>query len=411
MIRSLIQNDIPRVAIFVDAAHAYGRSLLAGVSSYVEQASAWSLFTESHSLGSFDLKWLRNRKPDGILAFVENLKDAQCLSRLEIPVVEVSAYLRGVGLPQIGNDERAVGRLAAEHLLERQFCNYAYCGYRQQSWSERRCDGFTEFLAEAGHGCKIVRLQRSYDGFCEWEKKQNDLAEWIAGLPKPVGIMACSDRCAQGVLDACFRANILVPEEVAIIGVDNDEIMCRMSTPQLSSVIDNAKQIGFEAAHMIDLLMSGEAEMSDFDEPRLVPPIDVARRQSTDITTVDDQLTAQSLALIQLHACRGLTVNDILDKLAVSRTVLYEHFRDYLGRTPHEQITIVRLYRVRELLLQTDWNLQKIADAAGFDSPDYLGRVFRKYFNTTPGAYRSSIDGLIQIETPTPLVGAENCAF
>ncbi len=382
------RKPCPEVAGFVASARVYGRRLLSGVADYIDRHGPWSVFVEPYSSGRFDSKWLRRWQGDGVLAFIENRQDAQRLKRLKVPIVETYGHLRDLGLPQVCSDERAIARLAAEHLLQRRFRNFAFCGYRNQPWSKRRKEGFAEAIQQAGYTCAYHAADRDHETLREWQQAREEMVEWLGEMPKPLGIMASSDRQAHDILEACRLAGLAVPEEVAVIGVDHDETLCRLSEPSLSSVADDPQRIGYEAARLLDDLMSGKRETGDCLQPQLYPPQGVVSGRSTEITIVDDPVVADALAVIHQRACENVTVNEVLNEVGVSRSILYERFNKSLGHSPHEHIMLIRLRRVQELLSHTSWSLERIAEDAGFEYPDYLGRVFRKRFGLTPGQYR-----------------------
>ncbi len=308
---------------------------------------------------------------------------------MNIPTVETYGHATKLKLPCVGNDDAAIGRLAAKHLLERRFRNFAFSSYPDQPWAERRCRGFIEAVREAGCACEVGYYPRSFDTLRAWERARQQLTAWLKQLPKPLGLMACSDRHAQNILDACRRARIALPDEVAVIGSDNNEAICRLSDPPLSSVADDPRQIGYEAARLLDRLMSGKADPAA-TEPLLVPPKYVVTRRSTDISVVDDELVAEALHFIRERAFEPINVSIMLQKMSVSRSTLYRRFRNAVGRSPHEELLRIRLDRVKELLTQTSLPLTQVASLAGFEHVGYMATVFKRQAGMTPIQYRDS---------------------
>jgi LacI family transcriptional regulator len=221
-----------------------------------------------------------------------------------------------------------------------------------------------------------------------WEDQQNALKVWLSKLPRPVGVMACNDSRGQHVLDACRRVNLAVPEEVAVIGVDNDELICNLCDPQLSSVVVNARKIGFEAAQMLDLLMAKKKIPRD---EILVEPIGIITRQSTDVLAIDNPEVATAVRFIREHACEGISVSELLTKVNMTRSVLERLFRKYLQRSPQQEIRLAQLKRVKELLAETELPLADIAQATGFKHNEYLSVLFKRELGITPGEYRRSV--------------------
>ncbi|MCA9007909.1 MAG: substrate-binding domain-containing protein, partial [Planctomycetaceae bacterium] len=255
-------------------------------------------------------------------------------------------------------------------------------------WSRWREAHFLECIQKAGFDCHTYPQSTSRKQSLPWEVEQNRLAEWIRALPKPVGVMACYDIKAQQLLDVCRTINVSVPEEVAIIGVDNDEILCNLSEPPLSSVIPNTKLTGYEAAALLDRMIAGKKVSS---EAQLIKPLGIATRQSTDIQAIDDKLISDAVRLIRQQACDGINVQDVLKSIPLSRRVLESRFQKIIGRSPHEEIMRIRLDRVKQLLEETELSLIEIAERTGFRHAEYLNVAFKKQTGTTPGTYRRNL--------------------
>jgi LacI family transcriptional regulator len=223
-------------------------------------------------------------------------------------------------------------------------------------------------------------------GLQVWKRDQTRMLEWIKSLKKPVGVFATNDLRGQHVLDACGRLDLAVPEQVAVIGCDNDEVVCNLCNPPLSSIMPNPERIGYEAASWLDRMMQGE------EPPVLeleIPPQGIAVRQSSDVFAVSDEVVAAALRFIRERACYGATVQDLVDHLSVSRSWLERNFRKLLNRSPQAEIRNVQVKRCKELLRSTTLSLEKIARLAGFEHPEYMSVVFKRETGTTPGQYRS----------------------
>jgi LacI family transcriptional regulator len=278
-----------------------------------------------------------------------------------------------------------IGRLASEHLLDRGFQRFAFCGFTGHEWSRKRAAGFVERLGAAGHACDVYESPWGGPDAHAWEKEQEEIGRWLRALPNPLGVMACNDVRGQQVLDACQRSGIGVPDEAAVIGVDDDEVLCELCNPPLSSVVPNPQRIGYEAAALLARLMAGgEPDAQELQ----VEPIGVTTRQSSDVLAIDNPHIAAAIRHIREQACRGLSVPELLKQVPLSRTVLERQFRKYLGRSPQAEIRAVQLKRARELLVKTDMGLAHIARLVGFDHPEYLSVVFKRESGETPGEYR-----------------------
>jgi LacI family transcriptional regulator len=385
-----VQKKSPHVAVCVDTARSHGRGVLAGIAEYVEIFGPWSMFIDLQAESVYPQGRSKNWRGDGILTYIDNAARADRLKRSQIPTIELFAYRADDKLPQVVSDDVAIGRLAAEHLLERQFKNFAFSGYPETLWSERRQKGFLEIVGQAGVPAPMVFNIPRPKTLAIWETVQQQLSDWIRQLPKPVAVMACSDRHAQRILDACQRAGLVVPDDVAVVGVDNDEETCRLSNPPLTSVIDNARKVGFEGAKVLDQLMSGKLKAKEIGTV-FIPPLGIATRRSTDVTAIEDRLVASAVRLIRENACNGLEIPGLLKQLGISRSVFYRRFQTALGRSPHHEILRVQLERVRNLLTQTNLSLEKISQMAGFQNPDYLSVAFKRELGKTPSEFRRQI--------------------
>ena len=381
-------SQAPHVALTINKARSYGRGILQGVADYVEVYGPWSIFLDPYSDGSLRRDWLRRWRGDGILAYAGDHGVARRLLRCGIPCVEIYGVVEDRNLPRVGCDDRAIGRLAAQHLLERGLKRFAYCGFAEVGWSENRSLGFSATAAEAGFPCHLYHDVRDKRIPRAWEKAQHALAAWLRALPKPVGLMAGTDLHAQQVLDACRRARVAVPEEAAVIGVDNDEDLCRLCDPALSSVINNPRQIGYEGARLLARLMRREVRPGEA-EPTLIPPLGVAARGSTDITAIENREAAEAVSFIRKHACDRIQARDVARAIDRSRATLYRLFQDALGRSPRQEILRVQLERAKTLLTQTGHTLDEIADLAGFNDAAYFSVAFKRELGLTPGTFRA----------------------
>jgi LacI family transcriptional regulator len=305
-----------------------------------------------------------------------------------LAAVDLNDLYPGLGLPRIWSDMQAIGRLGAEHLLERGFQHLAFCGFSGETWSYGRRDGFCTAVRGAGFDASAYESPWLAHHAPDWDKDQRRIVNWIRSLPKPLGVMACNDVRGQQVINACRNAGVVVPEEVAVLGVDNEQVLCELCDPPLSSVAPNPRRIGFEAAELLDRLMKGERVPN---EERTIEPLGVVTRQSTDVLRIDDADMAGALRLIRERACSGVTVEEVADHVAVSRSLLERRFRKYLGRSPQVEIRLAQLKRVKQLLAETDLSLEAIAPLAGYVHPEYMSVVFKRLVGQTPGEYRRRV--------------------
>jgi LacI family transcriptional regulator len=216
---------------------------------------------------------------------------------------------------------------------------------------------------------------------------QDDLGRWLKSLPKPVGIMACNDIRGQQVMNACRRVEVLVPEEVAVIGVDNDELFCELSDPPLTSIALDTLRIGYEAAALLERIMSREKPP---EQPILIPPKGIVTRRSTDVLAMDDRQLAAGARFLREHVFDNISVNDMARAAGMSRRVFERRFVSQIGRPPKAEVLRLRLERVKELLTDTDWSLAQISERTGFKHSEYLHTIFTQKTGTTPGKFRAA---------------------
>lgn len=379
---------IRHVALIVDTQVAPRRNMLTGVARYIQEHEPWALYLKPFGVDKSLDSWLQHWDGDGIIAAVSDPASFVVTNR-GFPVVDVVGVLSHEHVPLVHTNDRSVGRLGAEHLMERGFRNFGFCEYAGSNtfWSSERRLGFRENLKKKGHDADvyIMPLPEGKGGPQTWEQQQRELAAWIEGLPKPVGVMTTNDLMGQQFLEACLRLRINVPEEVAVVGADNDEPICRISQPPLSSVIINDHQRGYEAAALLDRMMQGQTPPK---EPIYIEPAGVMARASTDILAIDDAAVLRALRFLREHACDAISVNDVVKAVPVSRTVLERRFRKVVGRTINNEIIRLRLNRAIELLTHTELEMKQIAHKAGFGSQSYMNAVFQMKLGKTPGSYR-----------------------
>ena len=354
------------IALLIETSNSYARGLLRGITSYVREHGPWSVYLAEHGRGDAAPPWLKDWDGDGIIARVENDVIADAVRDIDIPVVDVSAARLIPKLPWVETDDITIADVAANHLLERGFSHFAFCGDSRYNWSNWRQEHFQKRIKKAKHTCHLFPPLEDGE---DWSITQQKLERWLKALPKPVGIMACYDIRGQQLLDACRRLNIAVPEQVAVVGVDNDEVLCELSDPPMTSIIPDTQRTGYEAASLLHRLIQGMRVSSD---PVLIKPLGICKRLSTDIAAIDDPLIAKAVQTIRQEACLGLNVQLLVKDLPISRRVFESRFRKLLGRTPHEEIARIRIDRAKELLRETDLPLSVIAERAGFNHVEYL---------------------------------------
>lgn len=375
-----------RVALLIETSNAYARGLLEGVMTYVRRHDPWSLYLPELRRGEVPSDWLSQWKGDGIVARIENAATARAVAATQLPVVDVSSARLLPDVPWVETDDEAIARLAFDHLRDRGFKQFAYCGDSRFNWSRWREEHFVQRVVDAGLNCVVYQSVTS-KRTRPTDDERKRLIRWVRELPKPIGILACYDIQAQRLLDACRDADVAVPEEAAVLGVDDDRLLCDLCTPALSSIIPDTQRAGYGAAEILDPMLRGKAAPV---AELLVPPRGVAVRQSTDVLALDDRDVAAAVRMIREHACNGINVEDVLKQIPLSRRVFESRFRKHLGRTPHDEILRIKLDRVKQLLDETDLTLDEIATRSGFRHVEYLSVAFKRVVGLPPSRYRSA---------------------
>ncbi len=378
----------PHVALLIETSRSYARDMLRGIRHYISAHGPWSVYVELRSLESPVPPWLANWRGQGIITRTANQRMADAITATGLPAVELRASKLRHSFPFVGVNNKTLGQWVAQHLLERGFQQFAVVELTTETFFEERRDNFVATLRERGYPCDVFSTLQHRETPEQWEAQQAKLARWVARLPKPVGIMACTDQLGVWLLDACSRAKVSVPDEVAVVGVENEELLCTVANPPLTSVAFNGERIGYEAAALLDRMMRGEPAPK---EPILIDPLTIVTRQSSEVVATDDATLVKAMRFIRENACRGITVEDVLEHVHISRSALERRMLACTGRSPKTEILNVRLNHVKQLLHETDLSLAQIAERTGFKHPQYMSHVFKVKTQQTPGQYRQSI--------------------
>jgi LacI family transcriptional regulator len=384
----------PRVAVLLETSREYGRGLLRGIARYGRLHDPWVLYVAP---GHFeqDLPQMKPWHGTGIIARVSSEKLTRAIRASGVPAVilepsfeELAALNRRLRLCEIRSDSPAIGRLAADHLLERGFRHFGYFGIEGCIWSRVRQEAFTSRVLQSGFACSAYVPPRRL-GKRHWGGEQAKIGQWLAGLPRPVGVMSCNDDQGRKLLDACAARGLHVPDDVAVVGVDDDEVICTTCVPPLSSVALDLERAGYEAASLLHRLMRRQPPPS-----RLVPvrALWVTTRRSTDVVAQDDRVVAAALRFIRENSGHPIRVSDVTAAIDLSRRTVERKFRQVVGRSILDEINRSHVERARRLLLETDLAVSKVADSAGFSNVRAMTRVFRGTLKVSPSRYRAQPD-------------------
>lgn len=334
-------------------------------------------------------EWLSTARISGVIARVDS-HTIEPLRQLNVPIVDVRCHRKFPDVPQVETDNDQVAKLAFEHLWDRGFRRFAFCGFQGAAYSEARLTAFRRLVAEAG--CEVsVYHSRSKPNSPLTSIEQagmfdvGPMSEWLQSLKSPTGLFVCNDIRGQQVLNACRTFKIGVPDDLGVIGVDDDDAICLLCDPPLSSVRPNAERVGYRAAEVLQMLIESKGDLQDVE---YIPPRTVVERLSTQVVAVEDRELARVCRFIRHHACDGINVNSVAEFTSLSRRQLERRFRDELGCTPHQQITRVQIDRVKQLLEETEMTLEQIAPRAGYAHKESLSSVFKRETRETPGEYR-----------------------
>ena len=376
-----------KVAVLVEDSRAWGRGLIRGIARYSRLHGPWQFwkppvfFASSHK--SF-LEDIKEFNPDAII--MREIKDAQEIIDLGKPVVIFGHRTkRFKGAITIDEDTMATGQMAAEHLLSKGLKNFAFCGYDDIFWSQERREGFCHAITERGRPVLVYRQPKKRHERI-WEHEKPFLAQWLHALPKPVGLMCCVDERSDQVAEICKMEGIHVPEAVAIVGVDNDDMICELSSPPLSSIEFHADSVGYEVAKLLDQVIK-TGQTPDNTEISVTPAY-VVQRQSSDINAIDDPVVAEAMAYITENANKAICVEDVLQEVIVPRRTLERKFHKLLGNSIYKEIQNERIKRVERMLLETDMSIHEIAHALNFSDANELSRFFKRLRNLSPVSFR-----------------------
>jgi LacI family transcriptional regulator len=376
-------EKLPQVVLLLESSRGSGRALLRGFANYARHHGPWAFHWEPGGLNEI---WPRLGKLDAQGVFLRDGKHVRKVLALGIPTVVVGH--RNEDFPDVAHvvtDSEAAGHLAAEHLLGCGFNHFAFCGPSRIRWSAARRESFQRCLKQAGKQSHFFNAPVE-GGKTSWRTEHLAMGRWLKSLPKPVGVMACNDDYARHLVEACKTARLHVPDQVGIIGVDNDELVCELSSPTISSVAINFERAGYESARLLD----GWMRRGRSSRPARIdaPATHVVPRLSTDILAVADAQLLKALRFIRDHARENVRVTDVAQAAGLSRRALENRFRRELGRSILQEIRRVRVDLIAQMLMETDLPISHIAGALGYENLQHIARYFRKGKNMSLMAFR-----------------------
>lgn len=372
---------IPKIVLLVESSRASGRALLNGVANYARYHGPWSFYWEPGGLEKVG-PMLKTLDADGII--LRDLGKLRETRAFGIPAVVVGYSRKEIpGLINVVTDSPKIGRMAAEHLLRCGFKHFACCSYRRTPWAELRAKSFAEHIRAAGF--EVCEYLTPPPAQINWPKEGRAMAKWLESLPKPVGVMACNDDIGVQVMEACKLAGIAVPDAVGVIGADNDEVVCGLADPAMSSVAVNFERAGYESAQALDHLMQ---KRHGAPPQIIVQATHIVARRSTDVVAVEDSAVARAMRFIRDHTRGPVAVGEVAKAAGLSRRVLERRFRREFNASIQTEIRRVRTDQIARLLVETHLPVSDIAESLGFPDVQHFARYFRAGKQVSPLAYR-----------------------
>jgi LacI family transcriptional regulator len=378
-----------KIILLIDISEKYGQSLLTGIVRYFKENGS-ALFCKMplyyrETLGIKGIiKFAKEWGAQGIIAQLSNTRDVKKIADSGIHLIVEDFKERFAEFPNITGGYFEAGRMGAEYFVKKGFKNFAFYGFRNIVWSRERSEGFENYLHDLGFDVYNFEHEELHATDL-WYYKPSALSKWLKSLPKPIAIMACDDARGQHITEACKHANIKIPEDVIVLGVDNDEMTCNLSDPPLSSVNLDTEKGGYEAARLMDLMIQGKVKKP---QNVMVMPTYIVTRQSTDIASASDTHIAQALTYIHKNLENNLSVPDVLNQVAISRRSLEKRFLDVTGTSIYKYIFKLRMQKFSQRLLETDKTISEIAIDSGFILTNNISRQFKQIHGCTPGEYR-----------------------
>lgn len=365
-----------RLLILTHHMFSLHRGVRLGVGRYMAEAGGFS-YCVAHGEQARDL--IARGEVDAAVGFVDGLPMYDFLIASGLPAVNVSSRYAMPETSSVVPDNHAAGRLAAAHLIDAGYPRFAFCGHSNHHYAQLRHDGFARGLREAGHDCR--RLLESD------AKLRATITPWLKALPTPVGVLASNDGVGRMITEHAAQFGMSVPEELGVMGIDDDDLVCGLSDPPLSSVALNGERIGYEAMAMLRRVINGNATGH---EALTVAPSGVVPRESTEFVDLEDGLVVRAIRLIRAHAHEPIQIDWLVDQLTISRRALEVRFRRARGRTLWEEVQFAHVHRAKELLRDTDGRMEQVALASGFPHAKQLSTIFKKFTGQTPTSYRRS---------------------
>ncbi|HEX6891238.1 MAG TPA: DNA-binding transcriptional regulator [Chryseolinea sp.] len=378
-----------KLILLSDFSEEYGKNLLRGITRYSKDHGPWTFckmpayYRETIGIDGI-LRWAKEWEADGIIGQFYNDEEVKKFTRAGIPVIAQDFKERFTDIPNITGAYHETGKLAAEYFLKKGFKNFAFYGFNNIVWSRERAEGFEERIQEAGYSVHNYKLKESTTTDL-WYYKPSAVSEWLKSLPKPIALMTCDDNQGHHITEAARHAGIRIPDEIAVLGVDNDEMICDLSDPALSSIELDTEKGGYEAARLMEKMIKNKV-LSSPDV--IVKPTQVVTRHSTDVFASKDKYVVNALKYIHGNLDKNLKVDQVLREVPLSRRSLEKRFMLTTGYPVYEYIYNQRIEKFTQKLLETDMTIFEIALDLGLSDSKNIARQFKQIKGVTPMEYR-----------------------
>jgi LacI family transcriptional regulator len=380
---------MPRVIFLTDLSEEYAKSLLKGIVRYSKEHPPWVLckmpfsYRVEHEVEGV-LKWAKEWKADGIIAQFYNTDRVSIFKENGIAAIAQDFKARFTDIPNITGAHCLTGQMGADYFIRKGFKNFAFYGFKDIVWSSERCEGFQGEISRNNLGKNFYGYQNTnFKGL--WYYESAPLIAWLKMLPKPIAMMVCDDNQGQHIAEICKQCGIKIPEEIALLGVDNDEMICTLSDPPLSSINQAVEKGGYETAKLMDIMIQNP---DGHYEDVVVYPTHIITRQSTDIFATGDKYISTILKYIHQNVNKKLNIDHIIRMAPLSRRLLENRFKQEIGLPIYSYIINLRMEKFTHKLMETDVPIVEIANEMGFSDYKNIARLFKKMKGCTPSEYR-----------------------
>ncbi len=362
---------------------AYTRGIARGIIQYGKKNIGWNLLGSDWMFASH-----AGENLDGIISRIESQEQIQKLKKYQVPIIDVAGALKYSGFFEVHNDEFETGQKAGRYLLSLGFEHFAWVGVSNARWSSYRYEGFRSVLSPTVKKIQSYMIKKDLPWWEKLDFELETLCYWLGGLDHPTALFAANDTIGLKITHACAAANIQVPNDIAILGVDNEDILCELANPSLSSIRVDCESIGFKAAELLSNLIHPTGKNFQNLAHQVVSPLNIVERESTRMIVAKDPFVEKALNFIKNRAHKGITVNDIIQEIPISRRSLEQKFLFEMKKTLHQEIIETKLKHSKILLKTTSHSLDIIAQKSGFGSLQRFHTQFKKVESITPGEWR-----------------------